>query len=143
MLKWNFFFPIRYNFPKFWGFFKQFLRFADKILGFVPIIDLKQTPLSHGWNAKIGFKNNPTCADILPKNYNWVEVWFGVPCLNTFLQISRPRVFRFSNQFLHWNRGIKTVVSSIMKGTYGISKNLKMLSPKLKNGLKSIKLWEK
>ena len=50
---------------------------------------------------KIGLKNGPLWAEIIEKKQNGVPVWFGMPCLKVFLQVSRPMVVRFSNQFLH------------------------------------------
>ena len=40
-----------------------------------------------------------------------------------FSQINQPRVVCFLNRFLHWNRGIETVILSKIKGTNGIFKN--------------------
>ena len=80
---------------------------------------------------------------IFEKNQNGVAVWFDVPCAKMVLQISRPTVVRFSNRFLHSNRGIETVVLSTIKATNGVFKNQKILPASLKNDLKNPKLQEK
>ena len=73
------------------------------------------------------------------------QTWHAKPNCNPilfFTQISQPRVVRFSNRFLRWNRGTKAVVLSTIKGMNGVSKNQKILPVSLKNGLKNLKLRE-
>ena len=101
----------------------------------------KRPSRCHGFNAKIGLKNGPLWAEIFEKNQNGVAVWFGGPCLKTFLQISRARVVRFSNRFLHWNRGIETVVLSTIKGTNGVFKNPKIFPASLNFASISLNFW--
>ena len=102
----------------------------------------KRPSWTHGFNAKIGLKIDPAWAEIFKKKQNWFVVWFGMPCWNTFLQISQPRVVRFSNRFLRWNRVFKTVILSTIKGRNGVKKIMKILSMDVKNHLKNPKLRE-
>ena len=85
--------------------------------------------LSDGFNAKIGLQ---TC----------FLTWHAKPDRNPFCFFSNISVqgFPFSNRFLHWNRGIKRVVLSTIKGTNGDFKNQKILPASLRNGLKIPKL---
>ena len=68
------------------------------ILGFMV---LKVMAIAHGFNAKIGLKNGPTWVEIFSK------IFLNMACQTkpqphfVFSQISRPRVVRFSNRFLH------------------------------------------
>ena len=85
-------FSTAYPFPLCYGvgIFEAILRLTAKIFGFlktpfVPIIVLKTTAWSQGFNAKIGLKNGPPWAKISEKKQNGVVVWFGVPSLKTFL----------------------------------------------------------
>ena len=69
---------------------------------------------------------------------------FDLQSLRTVLKISRARLLRFSNRFLHWNRVIKTVVLTTIKATNRSIKNLQNLAVYLKNGLKNLicgKIW--
>ena len=97
----------------------------------------KRPPWSHSFNAKIGLKNGPPWAEIIEKKQNGVAVWFGMPCLKTFLQVSWPTVVCFSNQFLHWDRGIEAVVLSTIRGMNRVFKNRIFFPTSLENGLKT------
>ena len=97
----------------------------------------KRPSWSHGFNAKIGLKNEPPWAEIFEKNHYWLAVWFGMPCQKIFLWISRPRVVRFSNRFLRWNREIKTVVLSTIKVTNGVKKFMKIFQKSSKIAAKT------
>ena len=97
----------------------------------------KQPSWTHGFNAKIGLKNDPVWAEIFEKNHYWLAVWFGMPCQKIFLWISRPRVVRFSNRFLRWNREIKTVVLSTIKVTNGVKKFMKIFQKSSKIAAKT------
>ena len=100
-------------------------------------------PQSRGFNAKIGLKNGPPWAEILAK------MFLNMACQTkpwprfVFSQLFRPRVVRFSNRFLHWNRGIEVVVLSTIRCTNRVFKNRKIFPASLKNGLKNPKLREK
>ena len=88
-----------------------------------------------------------------PRNLqNHFSTWHAKPNRNlifVFCQISRPRVVHFSNRFLHWNRGIETVVLSTIKGTNGVFKNPKIfpraskIASKTQNCGKTWPDWEK
>ena len=111
-------------FPQFWGFeargnFVGFLK-----IPFVPFILLNMTVSISRVQFKNRFKKQTTLGwFIWEKKQNGVVVWFSVPCLKMFLQISRPRVVCFSNRFLHWNLGINMVVLSLVKGTNRVKKS--------------------
>ena len=95
----------------------------------------------HGFNAKSVLKMGHPGPRYLSKQ-NGVAIWFCVPCLNFFLQISRHRVVRFSNRSLLWNRGIETVVLSTIIGTNRVFKYPKKIPESFKNRLKNPKLRE-
>ena len=62
---------------------------------------------------------------------------------NFFANISaHGAVVSFSNQFLHWNCGMETVVLRTIKCPNEVFKNWKNLPTSLKSGLKNPKLWE-
>ena len=106
-------------------------------------LSLSRPSGSHDFNAKIGLKNRPPWPEIFAKMLlNMARQTKPQPHFG-FSQISRPRAVCFSNRFLHWNRGIETVVLSTMKGTNGVFKKRKILPTSLKNGLKNAKLREK
>ena len=141
------FFPISSSFPAILGFLGHFRGSWQKISDFKKLrlyllLYPKRPPWSHGFNAKIGLKNGPPWAEIIEKKQNGITVWFGMACLKTFLQVSRPTVVRFSNRFLHWNRGIEAVVLSTIRGTNGVFKNRVFFPTSLKNVLKNPKLRE-
>ena len=81
---------------------------------------------SHGFNAKIGLKNEPPWAEIFTKIFFDMACQTKPPANNGFSQISQPRVVRFSNRFLRWNREIKTVVLSTIKVTNGAKMFMKI-----------------
>ena len=95
---------------------------------------------SDSFKAKIGLKNEPPGAEIFAKMYFNTAHQTKPPAKNGFSQISQPRVGRFSNRFLRWNREIETVVLSTIKGTNGTKKMLWILSTNLKYRLKNPKL---
>ena len=125
------FFPISSIFPAFLGFWGHFLGSWAKCSDFqkFPLYLLlypKRPSWSHGFNAKIGLTNGPPWAEKFSKPFfNMARQTKPQPHF-VFSQISRPRVARFSNRFLHWNRGIEAVVLSSIRGKNGVLKNPKI-----------------
>ena len=133
-------------FPQFWVFEAIFEARGENNrflkTPFVTLIVLKTTASIPRFQCKNRFENGPPWAEILAK------MFLNMACQTkpwphfVFSQLSRPRVVRFSNRFLHWNRGIETVVLSTIKGTNGVFKNPKIFPASLKNRLKNPKLRE-
>ena len=142
------FFPISSSFPAISGFCGHFWPSWEKFPDFQKLhlyllLYLKWPSWSHGLNAKIGLKNGPLWAEIFAKMFLNMACQTKPQPHFVLTQLSRPREVRFSNRFLHWDRGIETVILSTMKGTNAVFKNLKILPRSLKNGLKNPKLQEK
>ena len=97
----------------------------------------KRPSWSHGFNAKIGLKNEPPWAEIFTKIFFNMACQTKPPANNGFSQISQPRVVRFSNRFLRWNREIKTVVLSTIKVTNGVKKFMKIFQKSSKIAAKT------
>ena len=104
----------------------------------------KRLSQSHGFIAKIGFKNGATWPEISSKMFWDMASQTKPPLENRFWLISRARLLRFSNRFLHWTRVIKTVVLTTIKATNRLKKKSQNLAVYLKNGLKNLicgKIW--
>ena len=137
--------PISSSFPAILGFWGDFWRLWTKLsqtfsLRRYLLLYSKQPSWSHGFNAKIGLKNEPPWAEIFKKMFFNMAHQTKLPANNSFSQIYQLRLGHFSNRFLRWNRVFKTNVLSTMKGTNGVKKIMKILSMNVKNHLKKNKI---
>ena len=123
----------------FWGSRENFSKFQK--LRLYLLLYSRRPSWSHGFNAKIRLKNNPSWAEIFEKMQFWLVFWFGTPCWNIFVNIS-AQGGSILNWCLCWNCDIKRVVLSTIKGTNGVKKFMKILSRYIKNHLKTTKLGE-
>ena len=82
---------------------------------FVPFIKLKTAVSISQFHVKNLFKKLTTLSRVIYKNIFNMAHHIKLPANSGFSQISRPRLGHFSNIFLHWIRGFRTVILGTIK----------------------------
>ena len=117
-------------FPQFWV-FEVILRLSGKIFKFlkalfVPFIVLKTIALIPQFQCITRFEKRTTLGQDIWEKQNGVRVWFGVPCLKTFLQIFQSGWFVLK-QILVLEPWYQYVFFSRIQGTNGENKIKKIV----------------